>query len=98
MSADEQEYAPWFKIHGGKHKQGPSREHVDYGDRCLNKAGGIIAPRIAASPVLTGRFYVLRSGPNGVQVAVELKDTRWDVRALWRSRAGARWSRRWAST
>ena len=87
MSADEQEYAPWFKIHGGKHKRGPSKgEHVDYGDRCLNKAGEIIAPRIAASPVLTGRFYVLRSGPNGVQVAVELKDTRWDVRALWQSK------------
>lgn len=87
MSADEMEYKAWFKTFGGKHKRGPSKgEHVDYGDQCLNRAGELIAPRIAASPVLTGRFYVLRSGPTGVQVAVELKDTRWDVRALWQSK------------
>lgn len=87
MSADELEYKAWFKTFGGKHKRGSSKgEHVDYGDQCLNRAGEIIAPRIAASPVLTGRFYVLRSGPTGVQVAVELKDTRWDVRALWQSK------------
>lgn len=85
----EREMEPLNLIHGGRAKRGALKgQHLDHGDRCLEAAAKVVQARIGLSSMLTGRMYLLRSGPNGVQAAVELRQTRWDPKALW---ACAKW-------
>lgn len=60
-------------------------EHLAHGDRCLDAAGPLIQAFLGRfSKVFTGRFAILRTGPRGVQIAVELEHARWESADLWR--------------
>lgn len=85
-SASEAEEAAsdWNLTFGGRVKTGKGKGgHVEHGDRLIEGASPEIQRLADSRPEFTGRMYVLRSGPAGVQVAFELKQARWNPSGLW---------------
>lgn len=90
VPADPEQAAVYAEVSDGYLARGPRKlrarryyAHLEVGDQAIARAAQQVQDLVSRHPDYTGRIYVLRTGPSGVQVAAELRQTRWDTRALW---------------
>lgn len=83
-AAARAEMALEWRTSGLRHERGAERgQFQDHGDRALVSAVERIQAHVDQLQDLTGRLYIVRTGPTGVQVGVELRETRWDTHGLY---------------